>query len=293
MSSITPNIRLNEAYGFSFPADFYRCQAYLQALQVAGLQLQDAPLELQPGVAFQGFDEALDVTTFNPLQQSRYRFDPPEFFTVLGGNTDGLHWGYYSDHPEAGEWVVASYYHSDAYEFSIDGYTLLEAIRTYLERVDAGLQDYLATDAAHAATYRQWMARLAQMRTILMQFETGERPEMRLAYLEKYQVQRLVTAPNSAGMGLVVDGATYHETAEIAALFRKIHFAEADEQRLLELAAACIAQGYTGTALRIAQELWPRTKTHFPEVCALLDGLYTHLDRPSLRQALQAAATMR
>ena len=32
----------------------------------------------------------------------RYYDDPPEFFTVLAGGTDGLHWGYFLDDPPRG-----------------------------------------------------------------------------------------------------------------------------------------------------------------------------------------------
>ena len=40
--------------------------------------------------------------------------DPPEFFTVLLGNVDRLHWGLYLDDPaDEGRGCVASYYAND------------------------------------------------------------------------------------------------------------------------------------------------------------------------------------
>src|SRR4029079_17577588 len=35
----------------------------------------------------------------DPRLQGRYRQDPPEFVTVLGGDTDGLHYGLWYDDP--------------------------------------------------------------------------------------------------------------------------------------------------------------------------------------------------
>ncbi|HEX2900848.1 MAG TPA: ADP-ribosylation family protein, partial [Bacteroidia bacterium] len=239
------------------------------------------------------FSDALDVAQFDPLLRSRYRLDPPEFFTMLGGTTDGLHWGYYGDNPTAGEWVVASYFHSNAYRFSIDGQTLLEAIRFHLERVAASLQEYLVHDAKHAEHYAGQLHVLDRIRTLLQTFETGDRAAQGQNYVDQYAASRTVTAPNSAGIGLVVDGATYCETPEIAALLAQAGWTEAEKVRLLALGHASIDNGFAGTALRIGQELWADASNHFQAVSELLDRTYLALGRAELRKALQAAVKFR
>ena len=65
----------------------------------------------------------------SPLLHWRYYLDPPEFFTVLAGNVDRLHYGYYLDDPADGRGCVASYYADDAFELSADGDDLFEAVR--------------------------------------------------------------------------------------------------------------------------------------------------------------------
>ena len=48
----------------------------------------------------------------------RWRFDPAEFFTVMVGGTDGLHWGYcYDDPAQLPSCVVANYARADAYNW--------------------------------------------------------------------------------------------------------------------------------------------------------------------------------
>src|SRR5439155_1451794 len=82
----------------------------------------------------------------------RYALDPPEFFTALAGDTDKLHWGYYLDDPGAGpSGCVAYYYAADAFDLSVGGDTLFEAVRLELEYRCADLTDYLAEDPGRAA----------------------------------------------------------------------------------------------------------------------------------------------
>ena len=64
----------------------------------------------------------------------RYYNDPPEFFTLLLGDMDGLHWGYYLDDSATQSGCVASYYTNDAFELMPDGDTLFEALRLDLEQ---------------------------------------------------------------------------------------------------------------------------------------------------------------
>src|SRR3954469_8750411 len=127
--------RLRAEYGFDFPDDFYRF--WDLASRLSPLEPLHAFGDL--GVALVGPFEVLAgrfdgrVPKHSLLLHWRYHLDPPEFFTVLAGGSDGLHWGYYLDDPDGGGGCIASYYAQDAFELSVDGDTLFEAVRLHLE----------------------------------------------------------------------------------------------------------------------------------------------------------------
>ncbi len=96
----------------------------------------------------------------SPLLHWRYHLDPPEFFTVLLGNVDRLHWGCYLDDPADGRGCVASYYADDAFELSADGDDLFQAVRLELEAQHHDCEEYLGEDPEHAADYEARLERL-------------------------------------------------------------------------------------------------------------------------------------
>src|SRR5262245_27168960 len=128
--------RLRALYGFDFPEDFFlfwesatrrRPLEPLAAVADATDAHLVGPFEVLAG-RFEG-----RTPRYSQLLHWRYYDDPPEFFTVLAGGGDGLHWGYYLDDPVRGEGCVACYYAQDVYELSMEGNTLFEAVRAYLE----------------------------------------------------------------------------------------------------------------------------------------------------------------
>jgi predicted DNA-binding WGR domain protein len=100
--------RLREAYGFDFPDQlfaFWRFAEPLRAklLEVLGISLC-GPFDVLAGRFDDGWPD------LPMLLHMRFRLDPPEFFTVMLGNTDGEEWGLYADDPEHGPFCVAHYY---------------------------------------------------------------------------------------------------------------------------------------------------------------------------------------
>ena len=92
-------------YGFDFPDDFYRFWEFVNRLAPLDPLQRAATSSASPSSArsrcWPGrFDGR--VPKHSLLLHWRYYDDPPEFFTVLAGDSDGLHWGYLLDDPDAG-----------------------------------------------------------------------------------------------------------------------------------------------------------------------------------------------
>ncbi len=133
--------QLAKAYGFVLPEDFWRFCRFYQ-------KLESGP---QRGL----LGSALGISAVGPMDwvlgylqrkssglplflHYRYFMDPPEFITILCGDNDGQHWGYWIDAPREPEVYVASYHTRDAYEITVCGKTLLEVVRLDLELQYAG-----------------------------------------------------------------------------------------------------------------------------------------------------------
>src|SRR5436305_862702 len=120
MSSSQRRSQLRDLYGFDFPDDLFRFWDFanrlrplepLRALEMFDMHLV-GPFEVLAG-RFDGRQ-----TRYSQLLHWRYYADPPEFFTVLAGRGEGLHWGYFLDEPGEPPPCVAGYFASDLYEIS-------------------------------------------------------------------------------------------------------------------------------------------------------------------------------
>src|SRR4051794_7307114 len=167
--------RLRAEYGIEFPEGLFRFWEF--ACRLAPLDPLNAFAEAL-GIVLVGPFEVLHgrfdgrVPRRSLLLHWRYHDDPPEFFTALAGNTDGLHWGYFLDDPATGAGCVASYYARDAYELDTDGGTLFEAVRLHLEQHQADAELDGDAESRHA------LPALAALRERLMAYATGDRPEI-------------------------------------------------------------------------------------------------------------------
>lgn len=285
--------QLREMYGFDFPEDFFTFWAFarklrplepLLALDSLGIQLV-GPFEVLGG----RFDQR--TSRYSQLLHWRYYGDPPEFFTVLTGDTDGLHWGYFLDDPADPDGCIASYYARDAYELSADGNTLFEATRLHLEMLARDCDDYRQEDSEHAGEYEQQMVDLGRIRKVLMEFATGDRPETGSAYEETYppearRDQRVVAATRE-GMGVVAPGDTYRPLSWKDQTLWKNLRQEAMLAKALAEARAALKDGYPATALKLGKDLWALGgKKRMNHAYELLDAAYEGLRRPFLRKVL-------
>jgi len=130
---------LKQIYGFEFPESFFNFYEFTKKVPKATFQGLDSIMGM--GDAFNVFSET-KMEDFNPVKQSRYYNDPPEFFTILRGYTDGLHWDYYlDDFNDLKNMYVVSYYSNDAFELNPVGNTIFEAFRQELEGIYASVPE--------------------------------------------------------------------------------------------------------------------------------------------------------
>jgi hypothetical protein len=293
--------RLRAEYGFDFPDEFYHFWEFVNRL---------APLDPLHSLA-----EALDVVLVGPFEvlagrfdgrvprrslllHWRYYDDPPEFFTVLAGGIDGLHWGWFLDDPPAGSGCVASYYARDAYELSTDGDTLFEAMRLHLEYLHTDHEDYrdLAAEGADEAAVA--LDRLDAMRRRLMDHATSDRPEIGEEYTERYagltRRRERVVANTMEGMGIVVTPTAYRPLSlDDRRLWRQLRRTK-DPAKIVQEARQAMHDCFPGTALKLGKDLWATTgATNAGYAFELLDGAYAALGRETLRLVLHTHAANR
>jgi hypothetical protein len=286
--------RLRELYGFDFPDDFFLFWEFacrrrpLEPLAVlaetSGAHLV-GPFEVLGG----RFDRRRP--RLSQYLHWRYYKDPPEFFTLLAGNVDGLHWGYFLDDPALPGACVASFYANDAFELTPDGDTLFEAVRLHLEECYRDCDEYRDQDPEHAADYELRMRNLDALRGALCRYATEERAETGDEYVEKYQLRSArgarVVAATQESMGIVVDPQQYRplkvKDRKLWARLRK----DDNPRDLVDEAFAALRAGFPGTALKLGKDLWAAGGEHQTMYSyELLGAAYEALGRDVLRRVL-------
>jgi hypothetical protein len=285
---------LRRLYGFDFPDDLFRFWEFvnrlrplepLAALADVGVQLA-GPFDVLAG----RFDRR--GPALSPLLHWRYHDDPPEFFTALLGDADGLHWGYYLDDPATLPPWVASYYAADAFELMTDGETLFDAVRLQIEQRHRDCVEYLEFDPAHAPDYGATLAELAELRGKLQRFETCDRPEVGEEYVEKYAAERRrakqVVAKTLDGMGVVAPRELYRPLSLKDRKLWKVLWSEDDPAALVEEVRRALRDGFPATALKLGKDLWAvGGERHTEYAYELLDAAYAALGRGVLREVLR------
>jgi Uncharacterised conserved protein (DUF2228) len=288
--------QLRSLYGFNFPDDLFRLWEFANRLrpldpltafaETLGITLV-GPFEVLSG-RFDGRSPR-----FSPLLHWRYSLDPPEFFTVLAGDSDKLHWGYYLDDPPNGPGCIASYYANDAFELSAVGDDLFQAVRLEVEAQFHDCEEYLAEDPQHADDYGARLETLEGLRRAVCSYTTADRMEKGERYVEKYQsvVARAaaVIAETPDGMGVVALPEMYRPLSLADKKLRSFLRKHEDPREIVEEARQALRDGFPATALKLGKELWPQDgerKTAFSY--ELLDASYEALGRDVLRQVLRA-----
>ena len=290
--------QLRALYGFDFPEDLFRFWEFVNRLRpLEPLQALFDTLNLQLTGPFEVLAGRFDGRTPRQsiLLHWRYYNDPPEFFTVLVGDIDGLHYGYWLDDPRTGKGGVASYFSDDAFELTPDGDSLFEAVRLDLEERARDLADYREENPEEGAEFNAALDKVAALRAILRRFATDDRPETGEEYVERYldraarARKKRTIAATQEGMGIVVHPEVYRPLSVTdKKLWRRL-WKEDDPVELVEEARQALRDSFPGTTLKLGKELWAiggERKTDY--AYELLDAAYTALGREVLVEVLRA-----
>ena len=200
--------QLRTLYGFDFPDDLFRFWEFANRLQpLDPLGALWGPLQIRLVGPFEVLSGRFDRHTprLSPLLHWRYYLDPPEFFTVLAGDTDRLHWGYYLDDPPDGARCVASYYGNDVFELAADGDHLFQAVRLQLESNYWTETQDAEADTKYADEHKDRLRLLSEFRPRLLQWATADRLEIGSGYVEKYQTKVARNAAIVADVNAALD----------------------------------------------------------------------------------------
>lgn len=285
--------KLKEIYGFRFPDTFFLFWEFYQTLpeeNSAYGNFMNNTLDMSLGDVFDIFDPETDLATFDPIARSRYYNDPPEFFTMLVGHTDGLHWGYYLDNPDHRlKFQVAGYYSNDAFEIWSDGYTLFEVVRDQLENFYEGNLSYLKDNTQENEPYLERNKKLDLIRDLLMQYCTAERPQTGRNY-KGYRVKRKPVAPTRENMGIVLPKKLYKPLSSYDMFTDRSQGwnycpTEKEVEEFTKEAFQLLDEGFPGAAFKLGKDLWIYSE-HNSTSYQLLAKVYEVLERPTLRKML-------
>ncbi|HKJ03581.1 MAG TPA: ADP-ribosylation family protein [Longimicrobiales bacterium] len=293
MTPTSPRDVLRSAYdGFEFPPCFFGFHDFVVDLaRTHGIDFGSCAMQVRLGSAFDVFSAGFLEKGFDPARPSRYPADPPEFLTVIHGPSGGLHWGYYCEDRRRPELFVASYFHSDPLSLEVDGWSIFEAMRGFLERMVVDNRDYLDTDGD--PFYRDQLAELDTVRSVLVTYDTGDRPETGSEYLDRYVTTLSPpTARTRDGIGIRVDPSLYRPLSN-ARDFTRAAFHPPPEEASTAQAEALhlLKQGFPGAAFKLGKDLWCY-EDHRARAVELLRAAYVALDRTYLLPNLEVAAEL-
>lgn len=285
--------QLEEIYGFEFPDTFFEFWDFVNQV---GENLFSDTL----GIWFIGPFNVLKPDydpNINPIWESRYYNDPPEFFTIMRGWCDGWHWGYYLDAPNNSQFLVASYYHNDAYQMSVNGYNIFEAVRECLEYYHRDCVWDLKQYPDQVENTEKQMKTLSIMREGIKKYYTSERPELGEEYLDKYDLWRernkIIAATTRNNIGIVLPDGLYKPfIGEDKFQIWNYEPTAKEVKRYANKAKKALKEGYPGTALKLGHDLWVYWE-YFDTTYELLDMAYESLGRNLLRKMLKQAKEFR
>jgi hypothetical protein len=297
--------QLLEWYGIEFPDDLF-------AVWDLACELRpDAPCDAFAVISL-SLDGVFDVLAGEfdrkppdgPLWTHDMSYnDPPEFFTIFWGVSDGYHLGLWFDDPLEPPTCVVSYYNNDAYDLNFSSANLFLTLRQQLELSYEGTQENLEGDPEHAAEYEEELRQHDELREVLrprMPGASRRRKQTGQDYVDRYLDDDLpegsgnivaqtwgeecITAPDH----LYRDPAASDET-----IWREVREADGAARWLAE-AEQALRDGYPATALKLGKDLWHvAPKAAEADACRVMVAAYYALGRPLLAEVLKARKEQR
>jgi hypothetical protein len=285
---------LFDVYGFHFPESFFHFYTFYKEIDI---QI-DKPLEDLLGIIlgqiYDVFTDRFNEEGFNPIKTDRAYNDPPEFFTIMHGMTDGEHWGYYvEDFTKPENIFVATYFSNDAFDIQSAGATIFEAFRIQLENVYKDNQQNVLDDPEGKVYYMENIAALDKVRKILDEYALKERHEKGVAYLDKYKIERKCNVPTDDGIGILIDLQYYSPLLLNGKTFVFSNPpTKMEAEYLLSAALKAVEAGQPATALKAGKDLWI-FRQYFDITYKILDTAYHALHRKELQKTLAIARVFR
>jgi hypothetical protein len=264
MARMDRRAQLRDLYGLDFPDELFEFWDFYQGLPPP---LREAFNE-HAGMGATGVCDVLAgrfdgvELRYPALLHWRYRLDHPELITVLTGDSDGLHWGFWFDDPREPP-VVVKTYARDAYEFWVAGDTLFEAIASQIEDSIGGCQENIEGDPEYADDYRAQIDALNELARVVPR-GASRRP-------------RKATRATKEGMGVVVPRDAWDD----AAAARPLDLAGDPLATCVDL----IAGGKAGVALFHAKQIWAEDHDL---ACRIMERAYRTLGRDALAAIAEA-----
>ncbi len=275
---------IRRAYGFDFPDDLLAFWSLAKALHPKNPR---AAFQADLGIVLLGpFDILAGKKTSAGLLTGRWVSDPPELFTVMSGDSDGLHWGYVLDHPGGRQDAfVAHFFSRDGYPIIPDGPTLFHALRKHLEDVYGDIATQVAEMKGVGEidrTVAKRTRRLDRVRDAIVRFATEEHSGRGRAFAPSRFVPR-AAAPTFDGLGALCKSSDTRALGTDAALVRKLR-SEHSRARLLQK-----IPGPLGARLKLGRDLlcFVEVKERGPAY-DLLEETYRALDRAILADVVAA-----
>ncbi len=295
---------LRDAYGFEFPDEVDGVWELAKSISPKNPENAFAlPLELflvGPFQVLAGLAEGRKLT-HSMLLHWRYSSDLPEFFTVVSGPDDGFHMGYVFDEQLGRAGCVAAYYAHDSFEHTIEGVTLLEAIRMRLELAESLIVESLGDeDFRGVKSELRELKGLASLRASLESFSPSGRSERGECYLQRYDPapqRRRLTLATPEGLGAWVDEKKVSNRNLIdnpngkGLLTQIIEEHTGDLPRLAKQARRSAKEGFFGDALLVGRTAWQAEENEMAQ--ELLELAYTGLGREGLLKVLRTHAAQR
>jgi hypothetical protein len=292
--------QLRQWYGLEFPADLFAVWELAQELRPRAPRDAFAALALHLDGVFDALAGQFDrKPPDGPLWAHGMSYqDPPEFFTIFWGESDGFHFGLWFDDPAERPSCVVSYYNNDAYDLGHYPANLFLTLRRELESC---YENTLEDPDANATFNRSQLRECDRLREALrprMPGATRRRKQMGSEYLNRYTDADVddstVVARTWGSECIAAPPALYREPpADDETIWREVR-TSAGAARWLKRARRALQDGYPATALKLGKDIWHLApKKAVTEACAIMEAAYHGLGRPLLAQVLQARQQQR